>query len=291
MNTLLKITILLLSIVGGIIGVFYFEKTRVEPPKPINLGNPYERHLNTLVKGIGDFESVDEGEQMAAATQKFRNSYALLKLMGSENRLEPAVIDGFLDKMLGEYVRVLPNAAFSSIKKKDACSELTLLGECLDSIKILKHSDGTSAVTNNFKATLKPLTALYNDYRFAWALTKRSSYNGDFADVKTRLERANRYKEKEYLRDCGSLVAALDNLPRRISNSHYYFLADRANGFSYCYLSWSKFQQDYNDFKKAVADYRKASDVYGYKNIRDTKALLNRARKNYQVARSYYFDY
>ena len=286
MKTSIKIAILLFSVVGAIVGVFIFAKTRVDPPKATDFGNPYAQHLDTMVKSIGNVEQVSASEQMTSATKTFWNAYALLELLQKEERLEPAMGDKSLDKMLGEYVRVLPNAAFTSLKNGDVCSGISQVGDCLKSIKNLRHSDGTSAITTDYLSTLAPLTDLYNNYRSAWALTKRSSYNGDFADVKTRIEEANSYKEKEYLRDCGSLMAALDNLPRYISNSHYYYLANWAENLYYYsnYPSWEKFEYNYSEFKKAMAEYENASDVYGYSNVRDTQTLWNLANKGYNGA-------
>lgn len=285
MKTPIKIAILLFSVVGVIVGVLIFAKSRVSPPQAVELGNPYVAHLDTLTKDINN-KAQSGGDPMTAVTQSFWDEYVLLQLMIKEERVKADESDNQLDKALGEYVRVLPDAARASLRSGNTCSGIDQVAQCLKAIKPLQHSDGTAAISDEHKSTLAPLTVLVNDYREAWALSKRTSFNGNLSDAREKIEQANSYKDKEFIKDCSSLMTALDNLPRYLSNGHYYYLARQAEDLYYYrqYGSWSNFKSAYEAFKSAMSEYENATDVYGSEYIRDTQPLWNVANQGYNWA-------
>lgn len=228
MKTSVKILLLVIFSIGAIAGVLVFAKTQVAPPSNLEIVDQYTINLK---KSCASFDTIKDFSQI-------RKEYIILddKLNRylSENVIEASTSDEFRKNIDLTYGKGLTAYSFN-LFQKSVWPEETLkeMLSMITSLRSDKLSTGENAVTDEFVASANKINRIVDDYHTALRLSKSATYNG-INDASSKISKARNYRSADYLKNNASLVNALDALPSRLAQSHYYYvssLVDALGGY------------------------------------------------------------
>lgn len=284
MNKSVKILLLVVAVIIAIGGVLLFMKTIVSPPQDLEFKNQYELALNQKVE---EFKKVD--------SDNLEREFATLTDLAHRFKAESTIDENFFDKeyaeIIGVYSPKFTQYCFGQFQKSvwDE-SEHKWMEERIAQLRKLTVEDGSRKIMDNYAESdgrFSIILKTIGKYREAKALSNRNGYSG-LSEARSRISKANQYKQDDYLKNNAALIKALNSLPSRLEASHYASLRAKVNTLAN-YYSYSADSYDVlsDNVVAALKEYKKnAQSVYG--ESRSLSDLEADASRYYNAAVEYY---
>lgn len=284
MNKSVKILLLVVAVIIAIGGVLFFMKTIVSPPQDLEFKNQYELALNQKIEG---FKKVD--------SDNLEREFATLTDLAHRFKEESSIDDKFFDQeyteIIGVYSPKFAQYCFGQFQKSvwDE-SELKWMEDRIAQLRKLTIEDGSRKIMDNYAESdgrFSIILKTIGKYREAKSLSNRISYSG-LGEARSRISKANQYKQDDYLKNNAALMKALNSLPSRLEASHYAALRAKVNTLAN-YYSYSADSYDVlsDNVVAALKEYKQnAQSVYG--ESRSLSDLEADASRYYNAAVEYY---
>ena len=286
MKTALKV-ILLFAVIAVVAGsMLYYAKTRLEPPMPIDAGNP---HAN---KAWAYVESVGESRNKTTLNQRFFSTRQLVGFLHDNQLVETEEADRLMVALLQRYAPTyadycldhLANASWGDADMKEFAQQVKVA-------KSVKTSDGQPAFkqADDAEEHLEQLSLVVATYDSAVVLAKGKIYQS-WPNTKRRMARAKRFLRNKYLAGNEQLVEDLDSFRIRVLAAHYNYLENQVGLLDY-YESMKKHDYDslYDKVKQEVAIYAdSAAIVYGHNP--ESVSQLKTDMQTYRAKATLYYE-
>ncbi len=284
MNNSVKILLLVVAVIIAIGGVLLFMKTIVSPPQDLEFKNQYELALNQKIEG---FKKVD--------SDNLEREFATLTDLAHRFKEESSIDDKFFDQeyteIIGVYSPKFAQYCFGQFQKSvwDE-SEHKWMEDRIAQLRKLTIEDGSRKIMDNYAESdgrFSIILKTIGKYREAKSLSNRISYSG-LGEARSRISKANQYKQDDYLKNNAALMKALNSLPSRLEASHYAALRAKVNTLAN-YYSYSTDSYDVlsDNVVAALKEYKQnAQSVYG--ESRSLSDLEADASRYYNAAVEYY---
>lgn len=284
MKTSIKILLLMISVFLVTAAVLVFEKTRVSPPGGVKIENQFDRNLEQCVdayKNDGNFK---------AMRQSYIDNDDKIRLYYSENFIDAKAADDYRKKIDEKYGDSLIEFGYDTFNKPVWPDEtLSTLVANLDQLSGDQLTDGTSAVSQDFKKEANKIKEILGDYQKAWALARSGGFSS-VDDAARRISDANMYASMNYLQNNSALVSALRELPARLAAAHYNHVSAAISSLgNFRNMSYDHYMDVLIPKVQDVLDGYKNTNIYG-SHKQSTAALESRAGDLIDAAVAYY-DY
>lgn len=284
MNKSVKILLLVVAVIIAIGGVLLFMKTIISPPQDLEFKNQYELALNQKIER---FKKVD--------SDNLEREFATLTDLAHRFKEESSIDDKFFDQeyteIIGVYSPKFAQYCFGQFQKSvwDE-SEHKWMEDRIAQLRKLTIEDGSRKIMDNYAESdgrFSIILKTIGKYREAKSLSNRISYSG-LGEARSRISKANQYKQDDYLKNNAALMKALNSLPSRLEASHYAALRAKVNTLAN-YYSYSADSYDVlsDNVVAALKEYKQnAQSVYG--EARSLSDLEADASRYYNAAVEYY---
>lgn len=284
MNKPIKILLLAVALIAAIWGVLFYMKTIVSPPQKLSFTNQYEIQLT---KDIEDFRKCDqtslEHDFVSLSDKAYR--------FWAESVIDEKSYDNNYTEIIGVYSPKFAQYCFGQFSKSVWDSnDLAWMEDRIDQLRDLTVENGSKKIMDDFNETDGKFTIILKTiqkYREARALSNKTSYSG-LQEARDRINKANQYKQDDYLKNNASLVKALNNLPSLLEASHYANLCSQVKNLANYYICSENYYDAMSDkVVAALKEYKKnAQSVYGKE--RSIASLEYDASCLYNAAVEYY---
>lgn len=284
MNKSVKILLLVVAVIIAIGGVLLFMKTIVSPPQDLEFKNQFEVALNQKIEGFKKVDSDNLEREFASLTD-------LAHRFRSESNIDDKLFDKVYTEIIGVYSPKFAQYCFGQFQKSvwDE-SEHKWMEERIAQLRKLTVEDGSRKIMDNYAewdGRFSIILKTIGKYREAKALSNRTGYSG-LSEARSRISKANQYKQDDYLKNNAALMKALNSLPSRLEASHYAALRAKVNTLAN-YYSYSADSYDVlsDNVVAALKEYKQnAQSVYG--ESRSLSDLEADASRYYNAAVEYY---
>ncbi|MBD5292857.1 MAG: hypothetical protein HDS23_06395 [Bacteroides sp.] len=284
MNKSVKILLLVVAVIIAIGGVLLFMKTIVSPPQDLEFKNQFEVALN---QKIDVFKKVDSNN----LEREFATLTDLAHRFKSESNIDDKLFDKEYTEIIGVYSPKFAQYCFGQFQKSvwDE-SEHKWMEERIAQLRKLTVEDGSRKIMDNYAESdgrFSIILKTIGKYREAKALSNRTGYSG-LSEARSRINKANQYKQDDYLKNNATLMKALNSLPSHLEASHYASLRAKVNTLAN-YYSYSADSYDAlsDNVVAALKEYKQnARSVYG--ESRSLSDLEADASRYYNAAVEYY---
>ena len=284
MNKSVKILLLVVAVIIAIGGVLLFMKTIVSPPQDLEFKNQYEIALNQKINNFKKVGSDNLEREFATLTD-------LAHRFKTESNIDDKLFDKEYTEIIGVYSPKFAQYCFGQFQKSvwDE-SEHKWMEDRIAQLRKLTIEDGSRKIMDNYAESDGRFTIILKTigkYREAKALSNRTGYSG-LGEARSRISKANQYKQDDYLKNNAVLMKALNSLPSRLEASHYATLRAKVNTLAN-YYSYSADSYDAlsDNVVAALKEYKQnAQSVYG--ESRSLTDLEADASRYYNAAVEYY---
>lgn len=284
MNKPIKILLLVVAVIVAIGGVLFYMKTIVSPPQQLSFKNQYEIQLKKDIEG---FRKVRQ--------DSLERTFALLADKSHRFKTESVIDEKSFDhnyaEIVGVYSPKLAQYCFGQFSKSVwDDGDLKWMEGRIAQLRDLTVENGSKKIMSDFSEADGKFTIILKTigkYREAKALSNRTGFSG-LDEARARINKANQYKQDDYLKNNASLVKALNNLPSRLEASHYATLRSKVNQLANYYnYSADSYDTMSDRVVAALKEYKQnARSVYG--EARSLDGLESDASRYYSAAVEYY---
>ena len=284
MNKSVKILLLVIAVIIAIGGVLLFMKTIVSPPQDLEFKNQYEIALKQKIDSFKKVGSDNLEREFATLTD-------LAHRFKAESNIDEKLFDKEYTEIIGVYSPKFAQYCFGQFQKSvwdDA--EHKWMEDRIAQLRKLTVEDGARKIMDNYAESdgrFSIILKTIGKYREAKALSNRTVYSG-LGEARSRISKANQYKQDDYLKNNAALMKALNSLPGRLEASHYATLRAKVNTLAN-YYSYSADSYDAlsDNVVAALKEYKQnAQSVYG--ESRSLSDLEADASRYYNAAVEYY---
>lgn len=284
MKKSVKILLLVVAVIIAIGGVLFFIKTMVSPPQDLKFKNQYESALN---QKIDEFKKVDSNN----LEREFAKLTDLAHRFKAESNIDDKIFDKEYTEIIGVYSPKFAQYCFGQFQKSvwDE-SEHKWMEVRIAQLRKLTVEDGSRKIMDNYEESngrFSIIIKTIGKYREAKALSNKVGYSG-LGEARSRIIKANQYKQDDYLKNNAALMKALNSLPSRLEASHYAALRAKVNTLANYYnYSADRYDALSDNVVAALKEYKQnAQSVYG-----ESRSLANLeadASRYYNAAVEYY---
>lgn len=284
MKKAIKILLLFFAIVAIVIGILYYYKTIVSPPQNLKFNN---KHFDNVMISSSQFEKLKEDKSRDTL---FFSLCDKTKLYLKEGYIDSNERDKLINIITNNYLPLFINSCFSKFEKpvwyKKDHQNIT---QQINEIKSLTIKDGSvKLVQGESEQKLNNILTVIDQYNKAVYISNNTNFNS-IDKAKNVIVQAKKYTGMRYLKNCKDLVNKLNNVPKKIEESHIAYLKNEVNKLSnYQNLKEERFDQLMQEVYSTIKEYKdNAPIVYGYSSdgINEINSL---AGKYYQQAKDYY---
>jgi hypothetical protein len=282
MKAALKIILLLLVIAVVAGSMLYYAMTRLEPPMPIDAGNP---HAN---KAWAYVESVGESRNKTTLNQRFFSTRQLVGFLADNHLVDDEEADRMRVALMEHYTPTYANYCLDHLANnswKDA--DIKEFAKQMNVAKGVLTSDGKPALnqTSGAAERLEELNLVVATYDSAVVLAKGKIYQS-WPNTKRRMARAKRFLNNKYLSGNQQLVEDLDSFRIRVMTAHYDFLerqVERFDNLNLDYTDQATYDSLYHNIKHKLDIFSdSAAYVYGHRpeSVGQLKTKLQNNKTN-----------
>lgn len=256
MKISVKIFLLVLFVVVAIGAVLIFVKTQVGPPADIKLHDQYSAPLNAAVDSVGM-------ANFPQCTDPYLKARHKALFMNREDVLDDEQANNILSRIHSDYGQKVNDYAYGIFNSREWPEEnLTLLANTMNELKTDTLVGGQPAISSETSDAFSQIDGIVSRYREAWNFSKNTAYKS-IADASTKINKAEEYRNMQYLSNNASLVRALGEMRGKIANNHYAYVAGQVGRLSrYHNMSRSEFN-NLRDHVKGVLNEYKGATIYG----------------------------
>ena len=283
MKLSVKIIMLVLFVVIAIGGILIFIKTQLAPPGNIDFKDPYSNILNDDVTKVGQHD-------FPQCQGDFAKAYHKIGFMNQEKLLDNEQADEMIMKIDTAYGNRIVKYAFRIFNSSSWSEEnLKTATNAISRLRSDKLHSGQRAITNEMESSFRDVDRVISDYRAAVNFSKNTSFHS-VEDASSRINNISTYREKPYLSNNSSLMAALNQMPEKIASSHYNYVSGQVSRLG-GYRGMSEDSYDnLVDYVNGVIREYKNTDIY-HGNKKSVAPLESRAESLVSAAYDYFSGY
>lgn len=257
MKTSIKILILIFFVVVAAAGVLIFVKTQLAPPATVEYKEPYSAPLKENVRNVAN-------KAFPQCKDEFTKVYHKVNFMNQEQLLSNEEANKqfvTLDTVYGNRVVRYAYGIFNSSTWPE--DKLSLVSNTMSSLRNDRLIGGAKALTSEMEGSFNQIDRILSDYRSALSFSHNTGFSS-VADAQSKIRSIESYKNKPYLRNNRSLMAALDAMPAAIANSHYNHVSAQINRLAnYRGMSEDAYYDNLVPSVTRVLNEYKATNIYG----------------------------
>ena len=282
-NTAIKIGILVGLLILVIGAVLIFLPSIMTPPLDVPIINT---HKQTIEKGI---VSLSEHKPIAFNDSTYEQIVSKMRVYLAEEFLTEEEADEQTESLVEEYFPIFQNYSYdcfnNSVWNEADHKAILIKANHLKSLRI--KNDKISPLTSSQISEINRIENIIEQYRYARKISGyRNFFNID--DANKKIDLAEQYKTKEYIRNCTDLMQKLAEVKINIGNSHYKTVENKLNEMSdYEYMEKDDFLSLVAIVDDKINEYSNNSGKYG-SAANSVSALKNKATEYYRDAIAYY---
>lgn len=275
MRTTLKLLLLIVAVVGGVIAIMVFAKTRVAPPGKVETMNQYTAHLDSVTR---EFVSVTEMDSVIAGNNAINHKVRLMNREGYITDAQADKAQRSADSTYAERMKEYSYRTFgASVWPELSLSAISSMANYITAQKLL---NGNSSISDAQKSEIAKIRGVISKYKEAWAFSKNTGFSS-VDNARTKVSKARAYKAEKYLSNNSALVSALDAMPRRIADNHYSYVAAKVHQLGNYHLDKESYKSLVRTVSSAINEYKGASYCSNKPSITDLENLANNYVENY----------
>ena len=282
-NTAIKIVILVGLLVLVIGAVLIFLPTIITPPSDVPIINT---HKHTIEKGIA---SLSEHKPIVFNDSTYDQIVSKMRLYRTEEFLTEEELDEQTVSLVEEYFPIFRDYCYNcfnnSVWNESDHKAILIKANHMRSLRIKNNKK--SPLTNFQTSEINKIQNIIEQYRQAKQISGYRTFIS-IDDANKKIELAEQYANKEYIRNCTDLVYKLAEVKTNIGNSHYKKVENIVNEMSdYEYMEKDDFLSLVDIVDDKINEYSNNSGKYG-SAVNSVSALKNKATEYYRDAMEYY---
>lgn len=239
-NSLVKSLILAFAIAAAVGGVLFFIQTVVSPPQDIKMADVHASDLQQFSSSYNpDSLGLTEAEKMFDVIVDRASIYKADSFV-DEKTYDDAVANS-AEKFTASFVKWAMSKFEQSVWMHSDHIVMTKLINKLRNVTVAQGSK--KALESNSLASLTKIESIIGEYGNAWKVAKQTSFS-NYDDAYAKRKNAESLAKKEDLKNCASLVNALNSVGEKLEKSSYYQLKKRVDNLQYLYSFGSKGSYD-----------------------------------------------
>lgn len=194
--------------------------------------------------------------------------------------------DSFIDEKAYDNVVANSSEKFSATFVKWAMSKFSqsvwmhgdhvVMTKLINKLRSVTIAQGSKkALESNSLAALTKIESIIGEYGNAWKVAKQTSFS-DYDDAYSKRKYAESLTTKEYLKNCASLVNALNSLGQKLESSCYYQLKRRVDTLQnlYSFATKSAYDNESSKVYDLIQEFEKTK-VFGVSTSAHAQSLKN----------------
>jgi hypothetical protein len=287
MKTTIKISLIVISVVIAVGAILHYIDTVMRPPQKIE---PQNQFLDELTRRIDEIPQ--KGNTIDRSDYLYKKISHKIQLYHDMKYLTDVQRDEKLEVFMAEYIPVFLDQSFVLFRKSvwnegDHTFIINRITEIKD-IMIKKAGSSTPLVesTSSVSDQMLQISNIIDNYNEAKKLMSQTSFNG-INPITNRIKRARELQGMEYLSNCTHIVNGLKELPPKIHESHYAFLARLDNQLhNFFRYSLNEYQERFSSIDTQVTEYENnATKLYGSK--KDIESIKTKLVNSYLEGEDY----
>lgn len=271
-KSLAKSLILAFAIAAAVGGVLFFIQTVVNPPQDIKVADVYAADLQKLSTSYNpDSLGLTEAEKMFDVIVDRASIYKTDSFI--DEKAYDNVVANSSEKFSATFVKWAMSKFSQSVWMHGDHVVMTKLINKLRSVTIAQGSK--KALESNSLAALTKIESIIGEYGNAWKVAKQTSFS-DYDDAYSKRKYAESLTTKEYLKNCASLVNALNSLGQKLESSCYYQLKRRVDTLQnlYSFATKSAYDNESSKVYDLIQEFEKTK-VFGVSTSAHAQSLKN----------------
>jgi hypothetical protein len=241
-NSIVKSLILAFAIAVAVGGVLFFIQTVVSPPDSIK---QVEVHATDLQQFSASYNpgamNLSEAEKMLDAIIDRATIYKIDSLIGQK------VYDEAVGTSATRFAKTFVDWSFSKFRQSVwKSSDHNKMKKLINKLRGIIDQKSKYALPDS----IKTIESVIKNYNSAWTAAKDTKFVR-YEDVEKKCDAADKYLEKDYLKNCKSLVNAINSVRKKLEISRYHQLKAQVDKLQY--LDSFKSKDDYDNSSKDVS--------------------------------------
>ncbi len=283
-RTLVKSLILVAAVLFAVSGVLFFILSVVSPPNDIEKENAHEIDIEHSVS-IFNPDSLTLAQ--AEATMDCLHDRALL--FYSDSLISDNAFNNAIKKSSNSFASSFIEWSYSKfILKTWNVKDHDEMKRIMTKLRNITISNGTKkAIDPQHLSSMTEIETIIADYNAAWKVASHTSFSS-LEDASIIIEKAYKYANQDYLKNCTYLVNVLFKVSEKLEESHFNLLTRQVNSLTgYRSMNRDSFISRSREVNSSLNEYdTKAQQVYNVK--RNVSNLKKRAGEIYNEAMEYY---
>ncbi len=235
-KNIVKSSILALAIAIAVGGVLYFFQTIVSPPESIMVENVHAQDIHKVTMSYNP-----NGMELKDALRHFDAILDRAAIYKEDSFIEDKTYDdavsGSAEKFSAKFVSWSMSRFGQSVwNHNDHIVMMNLINK-LRNVTVAQGSK--NALDSKTLASLTKIESIIGEYGNAWKVAKQTSFI-NYDDAYFKRKKAESVAKSEYLRNCTSLVNALNSVGEKLERSSFYQLKRRVDNLQNLYSFGSK---------------------------------------------------
>ena len=216
-NSLIKSLILALAIAIAVGGVLFFIQTVASPPQDIKATDVHSSDLQQFAKSYNpDSLGFIKAERMFDVIIDRATIYKGDSFI-DEKTYDDAVANS-AEKFSATFIKWAMSKFWQSVWNH---SDHVVMTKIIKKLRNVRIAQGTKkALESKSLTSLTKIESIIGEYENAWKVAKQTTFI-NFDDAFAKRRKAESLARKEYLRNCRSLVAALQSVGKKLEESSY----------------------------------------------------------------------
>lgn len=283
-KALVKSSILALAIAITVGGVLFFIQTVVSPPENIKVENVHTQDIQKFAKSYNPNtmelnEAVSQFDAVVDRATIYKEDSFI------EDKTYDNVVSSSAEKISAKFVSWSMSKFSQSVWNHNDHVVMMKLINKLRNVTVVQGSK--KALDSKSLASLTKIESVIGEYGNAWKAAKQTSFI-NYDDAYSKRKKAETFARSEYLRNCTSLVNALNSVGEKLEKSCFYQLKRRVDNLQNLYSFGSK--DAYDDESSHVYDMIQGfekTQVFGVstsahaKVLKDLQDYYDRTAENY----------
>ena len=276
MKKIILLTMVILLVLGAIL---FFVKTRLDPPFSIMPDRQYQEKAQSYIDNINPKAPMEELNK-----QFFQAAFTICYLADSL-LIESDASDKLKEDLCEKYVPAFAGKCFEYFRKSSVwdSTEIKNMREQIGTVKLIVNSKGERVVNNG--------TTLNDRLDSVFFVTKRNEEALKLLKIKKYqnmghsenvMDKVRAFQQHDYLKYNTSLCDSLNEVGRRLNDSHYQSLEKRVDQLRNPNTTdEAEYEKIYQQLLDDIEEYStNARSVYGY--YHDVGKLRREAEENHE---------
>ena len=283
-KSLIKSLILVIASARAVGSVLFFVQTIVSPPKNIKMEDVHTTDIQKFSNSYNP-DTLDLNE----AEKQFDIIVDRATLFRGDSLIDQKTCDNAIscsaEKFSEKFVKWSMSKFDQSVWNH---SDHVIMTKIISKLRNVKIAQGTrKALETNSLAALTKIESIIGEYGNAWKVAKQTSFI-NYDDVYSKRKNAEYLATKKYLRNCTSLVNALNSVGEKLESSCYYQLKRRVDNLQnlYSFGTKSAYDNESSRVYDLIQEFENTK-VFGVctsahaQSLKDSQDYYDRSAENY----------